>query len=146
MAVAYHAAFFTRINPAAWLCADRKNDCVLVAEAGGHIGGAAVYFREPQAPDRAEVAFAIADALQGRGVGTRMLEALAGIARDHRITTFDAYVLQDNRRMMQVFIDSGFETHRQLEGGVFHVVLAFDLTAQFETRPPNDRRRRRPRR
>jgi GNAT superfamily N-acetyltransferase len=84
----------------------------------------AVYCREPQAPDLAEVALAIADALQGRGVGTRMLEVLAGIARDHRITTFDAYVLQDNRRMMQVFRDSGLETHCQLEGGVFHVVLA----------------------
>ncbi len=116
------------------LRADRKNDCVLVAEAGGHISGVAVYFREPQAPDRAEVALAIADALQGRGVGTRMLEVLAGIARDHRITTFDAYVLQDNRRMMQVFRDSGLETHCQLEGGVFHVVLALEPTAQFETR------------
>ena len=116
------------------LRAGRKNDCVLVAEASGHISGVAVYFREPQAPDRAEVALAIADALQGRGVGTRMLEVLAGIARDHRITTFDAYVLQDNRRMMQVFRDSGLETHCQLEGGVFHVVLALEPTAQFETR------------
>ena len=113
------------------LRADRKRDCVLVAEAGGHISGVALYFREPQAPDRAEVAFAIADALQGRGVGTRMLEVLAGIARDHRITTFDAYVLHDNRRMMQVFLDSGLETHCQLEGGVFHVVLALEPTARL---------------
>jgi len=116
------------------LQADHENEFVLVAEAGGRISGVAVYFRDPKAVDRAEVAFAIADALQGRGVGTRMLEVLAAIARDHRITTFDAYVLQDNRQMMQVFLDSGFETERQLEGGVFHVALALDPTPRYETR------------
>ena len=116
------------------LQADRKRDCVLVAEAGGRISGVAVYFRDPQAPERAEVAFAIADALQGRGVGTRMLEVLAGIAREQRIATFDAFVLSDNRQMMQVFLDSGFEAQRQLEGGVFHVVLALNPTARYETR------------
>jgi acetyl coenzyme A synthetase (ADP forming)-like protein len=116
------------------LQADRARDCVLVAEAGGRISGVAVYFRDPQAPERAEVAFAIADALQGRGVGTRMLEVLAGIAREHRIATFDAFVLSDNRQMMQVFLDSGFEAQRQLEGGVFHVVLTLNPTARYETR------------
>ena len=116
------------------LQADRERDCVLVAEAGGRISGVAMFFREPQAPDRAEVAFAIADALQGRGVGTRMLEVLAGIARDRRIKTFDAFVLHDNRQMMHMFLDSGFEAQRQLESGVFHVVLALDPTARYETR------------
>jgi acetyl coenzyme A synthetase (ADP forming)-like protein len=116
------------------LQADREHDCVLVAEAGGRISGVAVYFREPPAPDRAEVAFAIADALQGRGVGTRMLEVLAAIARDHGVTTFDAFVLHDNRQMMQVFLDSGFEAQRELEGGVFHVVLGLNPTARYETK------------
>src|SRR5688500_5919274 len=116
------------------LQADREHNCVLVAEAGGRISGVAVYFRAPQTPDRAEVAFAIADALQGRGVGTRMLEVLAAIARDHGITTFDAFVLHDNRQMLQVFLDSGFEAQRELEGGVFHVVLGLNPTDQYETR------------
>jgi acetyl coenzyme A synthetase (ADP forming)-like protein len=114
------------------LQADHNNIFVLVAEAAGRISGVAVYFREPATPTRAEAAFAITDALHGRGVGTRMLEVLAGIARDHRITSFDAYVLQDNLKMMQVFLDSGFETERQLEGGVFHVTLALDPTAGYE--------------
>jgi acetyl coenzyme A synthetase (ADP forming)-like protein len=116
------------------LAADHDNEFVLVAEARGRISGAALYLRDPEAPDRAEVAFAIADALQGRGVGTRMLEVLAGIAREHRIRTFDAYALHDNRQMLQVFLDSGFETERRLEGGVFHVVLALEPTADTETR------------
>ena len=116
------------------LAADYDNEFVLVAEAGGRISGVALYFRDPTAPDRAEVAFAVADALQGRGVGTRMLEVLAAIAREHRIRTFDAYALHDNRQMLQVFLDSGFETERRLEGGVFHVALALEPTADSEAR------------
>lgn len=80
------------------------------------------------------MAFAIADALQGRGIGTRMLEVLAGIARDHGIRRFDAYVLHDNERMMRVFLDSGFEIERRLESGVFHVTFALEPTAGFEAR------------
>ena len=72
------------------LRADHDNEFVLVAEAGERLVGVATYIRDPKAPGRAEVAFAIADALQGRGVGTRMLETLAGIARGHGIQTFDA--------------------------------------------------------
>lgn len=43
----------------------------------------------------------------------RMLERLAEIASDHRIATFDAYVLQDNQKMMQVFLDCGFEVRQR---------------------------------
>src|SRR5688572_6383270 len=50
------------------LRADPDRDFVLVAEAGGRISGVALYLRDSKSPDRAEVAFAVADALQGRGV------------------------------------------------------------------------------
>ena len=115
------------------LRADFENEFVLVAEASGRLSGVATCSRDPKAPERAEVAFIIADALQGRGVGTRMLETLAGIARDNRIRTFDAYVLQDNDRMMHVFLDSGFEAERRLEGGILHVVLSLEPTVRYET-------------
>lgn len=104
-----------KVNPAEvarLLNADQERRFVLVGESGGHISAVASYDRDDRAPDRAEVAFTIADALQGRGVGTRMLEMLADVARDHRIRTFEAYVLAENSRMMQVFLDSGFEVHR----------------------------------
>ena len=91
------------------LDADHDNQFVLVAESGARLSGVASYTRDPTSADRAEVAFAIADTLQGRGIGTRMLEILAGIGRDHRIRTFDAYVLQNNDRMMGVFRDSGLD-------------------------------------
>lgn len=126
-----------KVNPAEvarLLNADQERRFVLVGESGGHISAVASYDRDDRAPDRAEVAFTIADALQGRGVGTRMLEMLADVARDHRIRTFEAYVLAENSRMMLVFLDSGFEVHRRLEGGVFHVVLSLERTAAFETK------------
>ena len=41
----------------------------------------------PIDPSRAEAAFLVADALQGRGIGTRLLEELAEHARDHGIET-----------------------------------------------------------
>ena len=114
------------------LQADHHNAFVLVAEAGNRLIGVATYVRNPAQTERAEVSFAIADALQGRGVGTRMLETLAPIARDHHIQTFDAYVLSDNDRMIRVFLDSGFEVQRRLEGGIFHVVLSLVPTARYE--------------
>jgi acetyl coenzyme A synthetase (ADP forming)-like protein len=116
------------------LRADHENEFVLVAESGGRLNGVASYARDPQSPDRAEVGFTIADALQGRGIGTRMLETLADIARDHHIRTFDAYVLHDNERMTRVFLDSGFQVERRLEGGVFHVALSLEPTATYEAR------------
>jgi acetyl coenzyme A synthetase (ADP forming)-like protein len=116
------------------LRADYDNEFALVAEAGNRLIGVAKYTRDPNQMARAEVAFAIADPLQGRGVGTRMLEALASIARDHHIQTFDAYVMADNERMMRVFIDSGFEVERRLEGGVFHVVLSLAPTPRYEAK------------
>jgi acetyl coenzyme A synthetase (ADP forming)-like protein len=116
------------------LRADYDDEFVLVAESGGRLSGVASYSRDPKSPDRAEVAFTIADVLQGRGVGTRMLETLADIARERHIRTFDAYVLHDNERMMRVFLDSGFEVERRLDGGVFHVVLSLEPTAAYEAR------------
>jgi RimJ/RimL family protein N-acetyltransferase/predicted CoA-binding protein len=107
---------------------------VLVAEARGRVSAVASCLRNEAAPDRAEVAFTVADTLQGRGVGTRLLEALARIARDHGIRTFDAYVLADNHQMARVFQDSGFEVEQRLEGGVVHVVLSLELTVAYETR------------
>lgn len=133
---ARHFAFSSGSAPevARLLRADHDREFVLVAESGGRLSGVACYSRDPHSPERAEVAFTIADALQGRGIGTRMLETLADIARDHSIRTFDAYVLHDNERMMHVFLDSGFQVDRRLDGGIFHVVLALERTADYEAK------------
>jgi acetyl coenzyme A synthetase (ADP forming)-like protein len=103
----------------------------LVAECGGRIVGFASYHRRAATPGRAEVAFAVADAAQGQGIGTRLLEQLARGARAAGIDTFDAYVLGDNRQMLEVFRNSGFTETVQVERGVCHVALSIAMTDRF---------------
>ncbi|HSC28344.1 MAG TPA: GNAT family N-acetyltransferase [Vicinamibacterales bacterium] len=113
---------------------DYDNQFVLVGEAGGPIAALAGYYRSDSCPDRAEVAFSVPDALQGKGIGTRMLERLAEIARERGISAFDAYVLGENRRMLEVFRESGFDVSQELERGVFHVSLSIEPTTAYTER------------
>src|SRR5215813_2722262 len=109
-----------------------------------HIIGVGRYFgldAEGQPPTRAEVAFTVADAQQGRGIGTLLLERLAAIARTHGITTFEAYVLGENNRMLQVLDASGFTVQRSLTAGVFHI--AFPTAETPEVRAASADRERR---
>jgi acetate---CoA ligase (ADP-forming) len=110
---------------------DYDTSFVIVAERGDVLAGVAGYYRDPAHPQRAEVAFAVADALQGRGLGTKLLERLAELARDRRIRAFDAYVLGDNRRMMDVFIQSGYAVTNDFEHGIYHVTLSLETTPEF---------------
>ena len=71
----------------------------------------------------AEVAFAVGDSLQGRGIGTRLLERLAAHAAREGIHEFLAEVLPENVAMLGVLRDAGFELRRTLEGGVIEVRL-----------------------
>ena len=79
----------------------------------------------------AEVAFAVADATQGKGVGTRLLEQLAETASSVGIGCFVAEVLADNRPMLGVLADAGFEQTRERESGVVEVRLALGSTARY---------------
>lgn len=112
---------------------DYDAQMVLVAERAGRFTGIAGYYRDPANKERAEVAFAVADAMHGHGLGTRLLERLAEIARDRGVRAFDAYVMGDNLAMMDVFLQSGFALTQGLDHGVFHVTLALETTAAFET-------------
>ena len=82
-----------------------------------------------QAP--AEAAFAVADADQGRGIGTLLLEHLAAIASAAGVTMFQAEVEADNGTMMEVFEESGFTVERSLDSRVFHVTFPTRSTEQF---------------
>jgi acetate---CoA ligase (ADP-forming) len=112
---------------------DYDRQFALIGETAGRIVAVAHYFRLPKRPDRAEVAFTVEDALQGQGLGTRLLERLAEIARARGITTFEAEVLGHNRRMIDVFRNCGFETiERRFESGVERIVLSIAPTPEFE--------------
>jgi len=75
----------------------------------------------------AEVAFVVADAHQGRGIGSVLLEHLAEAARELGITRFEALVLAENTTMLRVFLDAGYQPARRLEGN--EVTLEFDIAA-----------------
>jgi acetate---CoA ligase (ADP-forming) len=113
---------------------DRSAINALVVESRGRIVAFAGFYRDARQPRRAEVAFAVSDALQGHGIGTRLLERLAVLARAQGIDTFTADVLGDNRRMQDVFRESGFGILTSVEQGVCHVTVSLLVTERFTDR------------
>ncbi|GEA85212.1 bifunctional acetate--CoA ligase family protein/GNAT family N-acetyltransferase [Cellulomonas gelida] len=106
---------------------DERVALVATADDDGPVGyriiGVARYDRVNE--DEAEVAFNIADAQQGRGLGSVLLEHLAAAARERGVRRFVAEVLPQNGRMISVFRDAGYEVRQHAEDGV--VSLAFDI-------------------
>jgi acetate---CoA ligase (ADP-forming) len=82
-------------------------------------------------PAVAEVAFAVADPLQGKGIGTRLVEQLAELAAAAGIERFVAEVLPENVAMLSVFADAGFDLSREFAGGTVEVAFAIAPTEQF---------------
>jgi acyl-CoA synthetase (NDP forming)/GNAT superfamily N-acetyltransferase len=80
--------------------------------------------------DVAEVAFLVADALRGRGLGSLLLEHLAAAARDQGVRRFVAEVLLENAGMLHVFLDAGFEVTRHTEHGTVHVEMGTRASAR----------------
>jgi RimJ/RimL family protein N-acetyltransferase len=74
-------------------------------------------------PGEAEIAFIVADAYQGRGIGALLLRHLASIARAAGIHTFVADVLPENTGMLKVFEKSGMSIRRKRNTGCVHVSL-----------------------
>ncbi len=79
------------------------------------------YFALDERPTVAEVSFLVEDVLQRRGIGSRLLDALAEIARAHGITRFAADVLADNRTMLSVFRKAGYALNSSASYGVTHL-------------------------
>ena len=117
---------------------DYADRFALVVESGNPraIVAHALYVRID--PDRAEVAFVVADAWQGRGISTILLAHLAEVAGAHGISTFVADVLPHNHRMIDVFRRSGFPVDLHSVPGALEIELPTSLSAgaieQFEER------------
>ena len=101
----------------------------LVAESGTPrcIIAHAVYVREN--PERAELAFLVADAWQGKGISTVLLAHLAAVAEEHGISTFTAEVLPHNHQMIMVFRESGFPVERRSTPDAISIELPTSLSA-----------------
>lgn len=129
------ADYFTRV--------DYVKTFGLVAEHGSgttrHIVALASYIQTR--PSTAECAFVVDDGLQGRGLGTLMLEHLAEAASQAGIATFEAEVLGSNSAMLEVFAATGLPTTRKVSAGVVHLELPTSLSPEaleaFERREAN---------
>ncbi len=110
----------------------------LIATLGtaGEIVGHAGYVRAGS--DSAEVAFAIADAFQGRGLATTLLAHLAAHASAQQVSTFTAVTRPDNHGMIEVFRESGFPVEVRSGVDVVKVKFPTELSAdgwrRFEQR------------
>jgi acetate---CoA ligase (ADP-forming) len=121
----FHGAGASEIAARAAVQAQGDDRVTLIARFGGRVVAVAGFegLREPRV---AEVAFAVADDFQNRGVGTRMLEQLAEIAAERGIQRFDAEVLFGNGAMLRVFEDAGFAVRRASSFG--EVSVSLDIT------------------
>ena len=117
---------------------DWQDRGVLIGELDDRIVAVAEYMRLRD-ERAAEAAFAVADELQGRGIGTRLLERLAAIAAEQGIERFVAEVMPENRAMLGVFEGAGLEVTRELDGGEFEVRFPIAPTERFiRTRDERD--------
>ncbi|MDD5711723.1 MAG: GNAT family N-acetyltransferase, partial [Smithellaceae bacterium] len=73
----------------------------------------------------AEVAFAVRDDYQNRGIGFELLSYLTYLARREGLLGFTAEVLADNQPMLHVFEKGGFDIKRKSDAGVYDLKMAF---------------------
>jgi GNAT superfamily N-acetyltransferase len=110
---------------------DYLDRLALVAEHDGRLIAVARYDRRPETAE-AEVAFVVADEYQRHGIGSLLLDELAGAARERGVTTFVADTLAENLTMLEVFTHSGFPITRQCEYGTVTSRFPITITPSYE--------------
>jgi len=73
----------------------------------------------------AEVAFVVRDDYQGKGIGATLLTYVTYLARKSGLLGFTAAVLMDNRQMLQLFENAGFNIEKRTDGGVYELTMSF---------------------
>ena len=101
---------------------------IATSSADGRVVAHAGWERDPDRPGHAEVAFAIADAMQHNGLGTILLGQLIEAAAQAGVAVLSAEVLPQNQHMLHVFRDSGFPVTTRTIPGVILVELPTSLS------------------
>ena len=99
-----------------------SDHAALLALLGGDLVGVASYEATGK-PGVAEVAFAVADEMHGRGIATLLLEHLVSLARQRHLTTFTAETLPENMAMLGVFAEAGLQVKRRFADGVIQLTM-----------------------
>lgn len=108
-------AFFTEVDfinhVAIVALADDANEKVIIG------GGRYIVFE----PGRAEMAFVVVDAWQGRGVGSILMRHLIILASNAGLQELTAEVLPENAAMIRVFGKFGFASARHTDLRTLHL-------------------------
>jgi GNAT superfamily N-acetyltransferase len=126
----YHRYFgglkaMTMKTAARYVNVDYKNEMTIVAvkqNATENIVGIGQYILDPST-DYAEVALAVQDEWQGKGLGTALFNYLMKIAIRRGVKGFTAWILSDNKRMLRLFEKAGYPLKVRAEGNLYHVVM-----------------------
>lgn len=119
---------------------DYHHRMAFVAILADEVIGVARYDRDPSRDD-AEVAFFTDDRHQGRGLATILLEYLAATAREQGIFQFSAQTLPQNRKMLGVFKQAGFQVSTRFDEGVIEVRLGIEPTPEAQLKIDERERR-----
>ncbi len=107
---------------------DYTKEMAIMAVAGDEasriIIGVGRYFIDEN-KHSAEVAFAIRDDYQMKGIGTELLAYLTYLARRQGLLGFTADVLAENTPMLHVFEKGGFDIVKHNTAGIYEMTMAF---------------------
>lgn len=73
----------------------------------------------------ADVAFAVLDDYQNRGIGTELLDYITLLAKNEGLQGFTADVLGENRSMQALFDKMGYHVEKKIEDGVYEYTITF---------------------
>ena len=73
----------------------------------------------------AEVAFAVRDDHQNKGIGNVLLSYLTYLAKRQGLLGFTAEVLAENKPMLHLFEKMGFDIDKRREEGIYELVMMF---------------------
>lgn len=97
---------------------------VLPQEEKENIIGVGRYYIDDQL-HTAEVAFAVRDDYQQRGIGAELLAYLTYLARREGLLGFSAEVLVENRPMLHTFEQGGFDLEKRIIAGIYELKMTF---------------------
>jgi acyl-CoA hydrolase/GNAT superfamily N-acetyltransferase len=86
--------------------------------------GVGRYFSDPDT-HMAEIAFAVRDDYQGKGIGMELLSYLTYLAKRQGLLGFTAEVLMDNQPMLHVFEKGGFVIEKRTIAGLVELHMMF---------------------
>jgi|KBSSwiStaDraftv2_1062776.scaffolds.fasta_scaffold747769_1 RimJ/RimL family protein N-acetyltransferase len=104
-------AYFTEVD-------HRRHAALVAIDADGRFVGVARYASAPGESGSAEVAFAVADACQGHGIGSALTRRIVDHARRNGMTVLRATTLAENRPALKLLRRLGFAVRAADAAGI----------------------------